>query len=79
VRKKHCSFAVLSNGRCKAHCHYNLDDSFDGDCTGNTNKLMEGQREVRASGGYVPYKGSGMEKLDLQAAYLERMKGNYGI
>jgi len=79
LRKEHCFFAVLSNGRCIAPCHYNQGTEHDGDCTGNDNQIMGGIREVPVSCGFTPYEGSGQEKLDKQKAYLERMKGQYGI
>jgi hypothetical protein len=53
MRKEHCAFALLNNGRCVAPCHYTRDLEHEGDCTGNTNRIMEPQLEVRISGGFI--------------------------
>jgi hypothetical protein len=50
MRDKHCAFAQLSNGRCKASCYLIIDGV---DCTGNGNRIMEGQREIPVSGGFI--------------------------
>lgn len=53
MRTKHCSNAILINGRCVAYCHYILDVSFTGDCTGNSNPIKHGDREVPVSVGFI--------------------------
>jgi hypothetical protein len=52
-RKSRCAFALVRGGRCAADCHYNKDDTWEGDCIGNNDPILNGPREVHVNSGFI--------------------------